>query len=322
MDRRTFTSLPLLAWGAHAGKARAQAAWPVRPVRIIVPSAAGGPWDPIARHLADRLGAAFGQPFIVENKSGATGMIGMDAVAKTTDGHTLGVMFLPHALMPALFARIPYDLARDIVPVAQTHWTYNVLVVHPSVAARDIPSLIALARSKPGKLSYASGGNGTPAHVMGESFKQLTGTYILHLPYRGPLLALQDLVGGQTDMMFASAAAAIPHIQSGRLRALATTSPQRLPALPEVPTFAQAGHPRFDVRDWSGIVAPQSVPRDAIGRLNAEIGKALAEPGVVARFAQMGLDVQTGTPQAFGDLVRREVVRWGDVVRKAGIRIE
>lgn len=322
MDRRTFSSLPLLAFGATAVKAQAQPAWPSRPVRIIVPSAAGGPWDPIARHLAERLGAAFGQPFIVENRSGATGMIGMDAVAKATDGHTLGVMFLPHALMPALFARVPFDLARDLVPVAQTHWTYNVLVVNPSVAAQDIPSLIALARSKPGKLSYASGGNGSPAHVMGEYFKQLSGTFILHLPYRGPLPALQDLIGGQTDMMFASASAAIPHIKSGRLRAFAVTSAQRLGPLPETPTFAQAGFARFDVRDWSGIVAPQSVPREAIAPLNAAIGKALAEPGVVARFAQMGLDVHTGTPQDFGDLVRREVVRWGEVVRKAGIKIE
>ncbi|MGV3569931.1 MAG: Bug family tripartite tricarboxylate transporter substrate binding protein [Ramlibacter sp.] len=324
MDRRTFTLAgAALAGGVPAVSVRAQArTWPTRPVRIIVPSAAGGPWDPIARHLAERLGAELGQPFIVENKSGATGMIGMDAVAKAGDGHTLGVIFLPHALMPSLFARVPFDLERDLVPVAQTHWTYNMLVVHPSVPARDVRELVALARSRPGKLSLASGGNGSPAHVMGEYFKQLSGSHILHLPYRGPLAALQDLVGGQTDMMFASINAAIPHVKSGRLRALAVTSDRRLATIPEVTTFAEVGFPRFDVRDWSGIVAPRSVPAEAIGDLHAIIARALAEPGVADRFAQMGLYVNTVAPQPFGHFIRAETARWGSIVKTAGIRIE
>ena len=324
MDRRRFTLAgAALAAGLPTLPARAQArTWPARPVRIIVPSAAGGPWDPIARHLAERMGAAFGQPFIVENKSGATGMIGMDAVAKASDGHTLGVIFLPHALMPSLFARVPFDLAQDIVPVAQTHWTYNMLVVHPSVPARDVKELVALARSKPGKLSLASGGNGSPAHVMGEYFKQLSGSHILHLPYRGPLAALQDLVGGQTDMMFASINAAIPHVRSGRLRALALTAPQRLATVPEVPTFAEAGFPRFDVRDWSGIVAPRSVPAEVIPELHAVIAKALAEPGIPEKFAQMGLYVNTVGPQPFGGFIRSETERWGRIVKTSGVKIE
>lgn len=318
MDRRTFSLA--LAISAAPTLVRAQD-WPQRPVRLIVPSAAGGPWDPIARHLAMRFSAEFGQPFVVENKSGATGMIGMDAVAKTTDGHALGVMFLPHALMPSLFDRVPFDVRADLVPVGQTHWTYNVLVVHPSVPATDMPSLVKLARSRPGKLNLASGGNGSPAHVMGEYFKQLSGSFIVHLPYRGPLAALQDLVGGQTDMMFASAAAAIPHVKSGRLRAIAVTAPHRLPALPEVATFAQAGFPNFDVRDWSGIVAPRSLPAQVVPRLNAAIGKALAEPGVAERFAQMGIFVHTDSPAAFGGFIEKEVNRWGRIIQTAGIRI-
>lgn len=320
LNRRTFAVAAIM--GLAGAPARAQDAWPSRPVRIIVPSAAGGPWDPVARLLADQLGAAFGQPFIVENKSGATGMIGMDQVAKTADGHTLGVVFLPHALMPSLFARVSYDLANDLVAVSQTQWTYNVLVVNAGLGVNDMPSLVKLARSRPGKLSYASGGNGSPAHVMGEYFKQLTGTFILHLPYRGPLAALQDLVGGQTDLMFASAAAAIPHIRSGRLKAIAVTSPRRLDALADTPTFAEAGFPRFDVRDWAGIVAPRSLPAEAIPRLNAAIVKVLSAPGVAARFAQMGIYVNTGTPQEFDAFIRAETVKWGDVVRKAGIRVD
>jgi tripartite-type tricarboxylate transporter receptor subunit TctC len=321
MNRRDFTAASLVGLAAVATPAHAQT-WPNKPVRIIVPSAAGGPFDPIARFLAERFSAEFGQPFIVENKSGATGMIGMDAVAKTTDGHALGVIFLPHALMPSLFARVPFDITRDLVPVSQTHWTYNVLVVNPSVPANAMASLITLARSRPGKLSYASGGNGTPAHVMGEYFKQLTGSYILHLPYRGPLMALQDLIGGQTDMMFASAAAVIPHVKSGRLRAIAVTAPKRLEVLPPVPTFAEAGFPRFDVRDWCGIVAPRSVPAEVIDRLHASIAKALADPAAATRFAQMGLYVHTQAPRAFGEFIGKEVVRWAEVVKRAGIKIE
>lgn len=317
IDRRSFT----IALAAGCAPALAQA-WPSRPLRIVVPSAAGGPWDPVARHLAERLGNALGQPAIVENKSGATGMIGMDMVAKAGDGHTLGVMFMPHALIPSLFRRVPYDLERDLVPLGQTHWTYNILVVNPAVGATDLKSLIAIARSRPGKLTYASGGNGSPAHVMGEYFKQLTGTFALHLPYRGPLPALQDLVGGQTDMMFASAAAAIPHIRSGRLKALAVTSAERLEAVPDVPTFAEAGYPKFDIRDWSGLVASPSVPKDAVPRIHAAMVKALSEPGLAARFAAMGIYLHTSTPQAFGAFVRSEARRLGEIVRKAGIQVE
>ena len=309
----------LSAWLAPGAQAQS---WPAKPVRIVVPSAAGSPWDPLARHLAERLGAAFGQPFYVENRSGGTGMIGMDQVAKSSDGHTLGVMFMPHAVLPALMPKMPYDTLRDLVPVAQTQWTYNVLVVRNGVPARDMAELVALARKRPGQLIYGSGGNGSPAHLMGESFKQLTGTFILHVPYRGPVAALQDLVGEQTDMMFASLAAALPHIRSGRLRALAVTANERLSVLPDTPTFAQAGFDQFDVRDWAGLVGPASLPASAVERLNAEVVKALAEPGVAARFAQMGVYVHSSSAAAFGQWVRQEIPKWGEVVRRANIRME
>jgi tripartite-type tricarboxylate transporter receptor subunit TctC len=297
-------------------------AWPMRPVRIIVPSAAGSPWDPIARHLADRLSRAFGQTFIVENRSGGTGLIGMDLVAKSSDAHTLGVMFLPHTVLPSLMAKMPYDTLKDLVPISQTQWTYNVLVVRSSMPVRDMNDLLTLARKSPGKLVYSSGGSGTPAHLMGEYFKQLSGTFILHVPYRGPVAALQDLVGEQTDMMFASLASALPHIRSGRLRPIAVTSAQRLEVLPETPTFSQAGFAQFDVRDWAGLGGPSSLPAEAVERLNSEVVKALAEPEVVQRFAQMGVYLQSSSASALGQWIRQEIPKWGEVVKRSNIKME
>jgi len=312
----------LLLGGASINAFAQASAWPSRPVRLIVPSAAGSPWDPMARHLADRLAKQFGQPFVVENRSGATGLIGMDQVARAADGHALGVMFMPHTLLPALQPKMPYDTLTDLVPVAQTQWTYNVLVTRPSLGVGNMKDLVTLARKNPGKLSFSSGGNGTPAHVMGEYFKQLTGTYILHVPYRGPVAALQDLIAGQSDLMFASVAAAVPHVLSGRLRALAVTSTQPLDALPGVATFEAEGFANFDVRDWAGIVAPKSLPGDMVAPLNAAIVEAFGEPGVTERFAKMGTYLHTGTPLAFQQLIQSELPKWSDVVRRSGIRMD
>ena len=300
----------------------AQPAWPNKLVRLVVPSAAGSPWDPVARHLADRLSKAFGQPFIVDNKSGATGLIGMEQVAKSNDGHTLGVMFLPHALLPALHPKMPYDTLKDLVPVAQTQWTYHVLVTRPDLGAKSVRDLVALVRAQPGKLSFSSGGNGSPAHVMGEYFVQTTGIKAVHVPYRGPVAALQDLMGGQGDMMFASVAAAAPHVQSGRLQALAVTAPQSLAALPAVPSFSAAGYPQFNVRDWAGIVASKSVPKDAIPRLHAAIAQALSEPGVPERFAKLGTYLQVSSPAQFQQLIQAELPKWRDVVQRANIQMD
>jgi tripartite-type tricarboxylate transporter receptor subunit TctC len=322
MRRDFLLSLGAAALSAWPALGRAQTTWPVRPVRIIVPSAPGSPWDPLARLLADRLAPVFGQPFIVENRSGATGTIGMKAVASDRDGHTLGVIFMPHVLVPSLFRTQTYDILADVAPVAQTQWSYNVLVTHPSVGAESVEGLVAMVRQRPGRLTLASGGNGTPAHVMGEYFKQTTKTFIVHVPYRGPVAALQDLVGGQVDMMFAASAAAIPQIRAGRLKALAVASPGRLAALPEVPTFAEVGYPRFDVRDWAGIVASPSVPGQMIGRLNEEILKVLAEPAVQQRFAQMGLTLYGSPPSELAGLMRSETEKWRQVIRTAGIKLE
>lgn len=297
-------------------------AWPSKPVRLVVPSAAGSPWDPLARHLAERFSKTFDQTFYVENRSGGTGMIGMDQVAKSLDGHTLGVMFMPHAVLPSIVAKMPYDTLKDLVPIGQTQWTYNVLVVRSSITVSSVAELMAHVKKNPGKLIYSSGGNGSPAHLMGEYFKQLTGTFILHVPYRGPVAALQGLIGEQSDMMFASLASALPHIRSGRLRALAVTATQRLEVLPEVPTFAQAGLDQFDVRDWAGLVGPASLPATAVERLNTELVGALSEAGIASRFAQMGVYLQSSTSQAFADWIRREIPKWAEVVRRSNIRMD
>lgn len=323
--RRQFVAagaaLPLLPLVPQAARAQAPA-WPVKPVRLVVPSAAGSPWDPKARLLAEHFSKAFGQTFYVENRAGGTGMIGMDQVAKSQDAHTLGVMFMPHTVLPAMVARMPYDTLADLVPISQTQWSYNVLVVRSNVPATNMAELVALVRKNPGKLVYSSGGNGSPAHLMGEYFKQLTGTFILHVPYRGPVAALQGLIGEQSDLMFASLAAALPHIRSGRLRPLAVTSNERLEALPDVPTFVQAGFNQFDVRDWAGLVGPASLPAAAVERLNAEVAVALNAPGVAPRFAQMGIYLQTGSSQGFGDWIRREIPKWREVVQRSNIRMD
>jgi len=297
------------------------AGWPSRTLRIVVPSAPGGPFDLIARYLAERLGPVLGQNVIVEHKSGATGTIGMGEVARAApDGHTFGLLYMPLVIVPHMFGKLPYDTLSDLAPVVQTNWTYNVLVVHPDVPARSLAELIALARSRPGALSFASGANGSPAHVLAESLKAATGTFAVHVPYRGVAGAVQGLIGGQVQYMFMSAGAAVPLAKSGRVHALAVTSPQRLAALPDVPTLAEAGYPKLDVRDWWGLVAPAATPAAIIDRVNAEVRKALADPAAVKRFSDAGIFVHTGTPAEFGDLMRSEFAKWGELVRRQGLK--
>ena len=322
MRRRILQAGAALALGGLLPAARAQnQAWPRKTVRLIVPSAAGSPWDPQARILAERLSQVFGQPFVVENHSGATGMIGMDLVAKADDGHTLGVVFMPHVLIPALFAKVPYDILRDVVPVTQMQWTYNALVVHPSLNVATLDELIALARSKPGELMYASGGNGTPAHVMGENFSRLTGGGMEHIPYRGPVLALQGVIGGQAQLSFASAASTVPHVQSGRLRALAVSAAEPLEALPGVPTFTAAGHPQFGSREWAGIVMDRGAAPGVPERLAGEILRVLADAKLVRQMRDQGVYLHGEGPQGLNDLMRTEMAKWREVVDRLALKL-
>jgi tripartite-type tricarboxylate transporter receptor subunit TctC len=291
------------------------------PLRLVIPSAAGGPFDPLGRYVAERLGQALGQTMIVENRSGATGTIGMAEVARSApDGRTFGLMFMPLTIVPSMFQSLPYDTLRDLAPVSQLSWTYNVLVVHPDLPAHSAKDLVELAQRQPGKLAYGSGGNGSPAHVIAEALKHATRTFILHVPYRGPAAALQDLIGGRLQLMFASLAAAIPHVRGGRLRALAVTSTQRIEALPEAPTLAEAGFPTLDVRDWWALVEQAGTPAATIQRVNAEVRRILDAPEARERFAQQGVYPQTGTPEELGRLIRSELDKWSQVVRAAGLK--
>jgi tripartite-type tricarboxylate transporter receptor subunit TctC len=311
------------ACAAAPGAVRAQA-FPSKPIRMVCPLPPGSPSDVLARALAERVSADWGQPVVVDNRPGATGAVGLDAVAKAApDGHTVGVMFMTHAVLPSLFGRLPYDTERDVVPVSNLVWLYNALVVPAASPVRSLQDLVRAARSRPGALNYASGGNGSPAHLVAEFFKQRADLRIVHIPYRGPAEAVQALMGGQVDLMFATTSAAVPQVRAGRLRPLAVTSPKRLAALPDVPTMAEAGVAGWDVREWQGIAAPAGTPPELVERWNAGLARAMADPGVRERLAALGMEVaEPNSPQAFAGLVKAELGRWSGMVRTLGLKVD
>jgi tripartite-type tricarboxylate transporter receptor subunit TctC len=298
--------------------------YPAKPIRIIVPLPPGSPPDVLARVIAERLQEAWKQPVIVDNRPGATGMIGMDAVAKAApDGYTVGIMFLTHTVLPALFGKVPYDTSADFVPIANLVWLYNVLVVPPSVPAGNARELVELARAQPGKLTYGSGGNGSPAHLIGESFRQLARVEMLHVPFKGPSEAVQALLGGYVSSMFATTSVAVPLVNAGKLRALAVTSPTRLPALPSVPTMAESGIAGFDLKEWEGIVAPAGTPRDIVAKWNEELSRIMLLPRVRDKLSELGMEAAAAnSPDQFGLLMRSELQRWTQFVKTTGLKAD
>ncbi|MDM0066796.1 tripartite tricarboxylate transporter substrate binding protein [Variovorax sp. J31P207] len=321
--RRIVGALGAVPLAAATFPAWAQG-YPSKPIRIVVPLPPGSPPDVLARVVAERLQEAWKQPVVVENRPGATGMIGMDAVAKSTpDGYTVGVMFLTHTVLPALFGKVSYDTAADLVPIANLAWIYNVLVVPTSVPARSAKELADLARAQPGRLTYGSGGNGSPAHLLGESFKQATQADMLHVPYKGPAEAVQALLGGQISAMFATTSVAVPLVNAGKLRALAVTSPNRLLALPSVPTMAESGVPGFDLREWEGIVAPAGTPREIVAKWNDELGRIMRLPAVRDRLSDLGMEAAPpNSPEQFASLVHGELQRWTRFVKATGLKAD
>lgn len=312
----------LLAAALVAPAAHAQPGYPSKPIRLIVTAQPGTPGDVVARIIAEPLAAGLGQAVIVENRVGAINTIGLAAVAKAEpDGYTIGVLGLPATIAPSLLTNMPYDTLRDLAPVRQLSWVSNVLVVRPGVRLASIEALVAAAKARPGSLTYASGGNGTPAHLAAELFKRHAGVDIHHVPFKGALAGVSAVMGDQVDLMFATAPAAAGQIKAGKLVAVATSSSARIPALPEVPTMAELGYAAVAVRDWHGIVAPAATPKPIIQRLDSELAKALAEPGIADRLAKVGLEPAADSdPDKFGQWIAAELARWSKVVREAGIK--
>ena len=298
--------------------------WPTHPVKILVGFAPGGGTDVVARLIAQKLQESFGQPFIVENRAGATGTIAADVVAKAApDGYTLLMGHVnSNAIAPNLFKTLPYDAVADFQPISYVGYVPNILAVYPGVAAKNIAELIALAKSQPGKLSYASSGVGSTQHLAGELFQILTGTKLIHIPYKGSGQAITDLLSGQVAMNFDTMPPVLPHVQAGKIKAFAISTPQRLPQLPDVPTFTEVGITGFDVTNWYGMFAPAKTPKEIVNRLNVEINKAMQDPVTRAKLVEIGTQMGGGTPQDFEAFLRTELAKYAKLVKDAKISID
>jgi len=327
LRRRSLVGFGLVA--AVSPRLRAQGAWPTRPVRIVVPFTPGGTTDILARALAPELGKAFGQTFIVENKAGAGGNLGADVVAKApADGYTLLMGTVgTQSINPSLYPKMSYDAAKDFAPITLVAGVPNVLVMNPAKAAAagitDVRSLIAYARAHPGKLNMASSGNGTSIHLAGELFKSMTGTYMVHFPYRGSGPALLDLIGGTMDLMFDNLPSALPQIKAGKLIALAVTSSARSAALPDVPTVAEAGPVKgFEASSWFGLLAPAGTPAEIVNRVQQESAKALGSPALKERLLSQGALPGGMAPADFGRFIAAETTKWAAVVKTSGAKVD
>ena len=293
--------------------------YPNRPVRMVVPYAAGGGVDIVARAVSQELAKGIGQPVIVENRTGAGSNIGSDFVAKAApDGYTLLMASPANAINMSLYRKMPYDTQRDLVPVALVGAVPSVLVVNPALPAKTVAELVALAKEKPGSLNYGSGGSGTSEHLSAEMFKSLAAIDLVHVPYKGGANAMTDVISGQLSLMFTNMLGAMPHIRSGKLKAIGLADSRRSPSLPEVPTFAEAGFKDFEVLVWWGVMAPARTPAPVVTYLNREIVAALGAPELKERLDGMGARIIGGTPEQFGVFVAAEIVRWARAVQVSG----
>ena len=311
-------ALASLAMLAHAQ------AWPSKPIKWVVPFAPGGTTDILARTVGEKLALALGQPVIIENKPGAGGGVGAEFTAKSApDGYTImGGTISTHAINASLYKNLPYDPVKDFVAITLIARVPNMLVVNPAVPAKDVKELIALLKANPNKYSFASSGNGTSQHLSGELFKAMSGTDMQHIPYKGSPPALQDVMGGQVTMTFDNITTAWPLAKAGKLRALAVTTAKRSSVAPEVPTLAESGLPGFEVGSWQGVFAPAGTPPEIVKRLNAEIVKALNLPDVREKLSGLGAEIVADSPEEFSALVKAEVEKWAEVVKKSGAKVD
>jgi len=298
----------------------AEPQWPVRPLRIIVPQSAGGSTDFTARLVAAKFNEFLGQQAVVDNRPGAGSIIGTDLVAKANpDGYTILVVASSITLNPTLHKKLPFDPIRDLAPVTVLSAFPNMLAVHPSLPAKSVQELIALAKAKPGQINYGSSGAATGTHLSAELFKLMTGTDMVHVPYRGGAPAVTALLGGQVQLNFATIPSVLPHVRANRLRALGVTTAKRSPAAPEVPTIAEAGVPGYDHGPWNGMLLPARTPATIVNRLNAASAKAIHLPDVKAALAQEGAEPVGNRPEEFGKMIREETVKWAKVIKAANI---
>jgi len=298
-------------------------AWPAKPVRIVVPFAAGGPADIYARAVGEKLAAALGQSFVVEDKPGGGSIVGTDLVAKSApDGYTLLMMSNTHTVNESLIPDKPFVLLRDFVPVAPVNYSDLLMVVHPSVPAGTVKEFVALAKSQPGKLNYASSGPGTPYHMAGELFKAMAGVDIVHVPYKGSSGARTDILGGQVQMMFDAITTMAPHVRAGKLKALGSTGRARSSVLPDVPTVGESGVAGYDAVIWLGILAPAGTPKAIVERLNAEITKITAAPEMREAWAKQGATAMSMTTEEFGRYLREDIEKWSRIVKLSGAKAD
>jgi tripartite-type tricarboxylate transporter receptor subunit TctC len=315
--------LALLLIASFAVGAALAQDYPSKPVRIVVPFSPGGSTDTLARIVGQKLTERSGQPVIIENRAGAGGNIGAEQVAKSApDGYTLLLGGVPHAISASLYSKLRYDLARDLTAIAEVASFPSAIVLHPSLPANSVEQLIALARARPGQLSFGSAGNGSPNHLALELFQTMAGVSMVHVPYKGSGQLVGDLLAGQVQLASMGLPVAVPHVQSGKLRAIAVTGAARSPLLPEVPTVSEAGLPGFEVTSWYGVFGPVGLPADIVVKLNAEIGSAVTALEVKERLAALGAEPSVKAPDQFGRYVRQEITKWAKVVKDSGAKAE
>lgn len=302
----------------------AQAAWPEKPIRFIVPSAAGGSPDVLMRVMTNELSRQMGVSIVVDNKPGASFTIGTAEIARAApDGYTLGYgNIVSLAVAPSLLDKMPYIVEKDLTLVSNTIRVFNLLAVNNDLPVKTVPELVAYAKKNPGRLAMASGGNGTTGHLGGELFKAMTGTFILHVPYRGSPQGINDLISGNAQLMFDNISSIGPHAKSGRVRGIAVSGTRRSPVFPDLPTVAEAGVPGYETVAWGGVIGPAGLPRDVMARLAAEIRKALASPQLVERYKALDTEIDGGTPEEFSALVRREMPKWAAVIKRANVKVD
>ena len=297
--------------------------YPSKPIRVVVPATPGGAIDLAARTIGAKLTEAWGQPVVVENKGGAAGIVGSDSVAKAApDGHTLALVASSHAINPSLYAKLPFDTVKDFAPVILTHVVPLVLVVNQALPAKSVNEFISYAKANPGKLSFASSGNGGAPHLSAELFKAMAGIDMLHVPYKGSTAAHPDLLSGQVPVMFDTVVAIAPHVKSGRVRALGVTTTRRSAVLPDVPPISQAGLPGYDTSTWGGVLAPGGTPMEIVAKLNAEIARILKMPDVRERMMNAGSEPGGGTPEQFKAFIDAEMIKWAKVVKDSGAKAD